>query len=138
MHPLCCMPIDLLTNRSTTLTTSLDEDDRTVPPIGNVGGGVAGLLQKWTNYSKGWRSRWFLLRNGVLSYSKSCRSDNLIAAEVRTIGDVTVSFKRSSSVNDRRSNRRQSVGVVHLKVCRFCRVRWRYRGLRCTRWKLEF
>jgi len=29
-----------------------------------------GQLQKWTNYMKGYRSRWFLLQNGFLSYYK--------------------------------------------------------------------
>ncbi|KAM1064607.1 hypothetical protein EV1_028352 [Malus domestica] len=31
---------------------------------------VVGVLHKWTNYSRGWRSRCFLPQNGVLSYSK--------------------------------------------------------------------
>jgi len=29
-----------------------------------------GRLMKWTNYIKGYRSRWFLLQNGFLSYYK--------------------------------------------------------------------
>ena len=29
-----------------------------------------GELLKWTNYMKGYRSRWFLLQNGFLSYYK--------------------------------------------------------------------
>jgi len=29
-----------------------------------------GQLLKWTNYMKGYRSRWFLLQNGFLSYYK--------------------------------------------------------------------
>jgi oxysterol-binding protein 1 len=31
---------------------------------------VEGALHKWTNYGRGWRGRWFSLRDGVLSYSK--------------------------------------------------------------------
>ncbi|GAA6017217.1 hypothetical protein JCM11491_001856 [Sporobolomyces phaffii] len=44
------------------------------------GGGLAslgkppamrGYLSKWTNMARGWRSRWFVLDNGVLSYYRS-------------------------------------------------------------------
>ncbi|CAN6338166.1 unnamed protein product [Urochloa humidicola] len=31
---------------------------------------VAGVLHKWVNYGKGWRSRYFVLEDGVLSYYK--------------------------------------------------------------------
>ncbi|KAJ1952195.1 hypothetical protein GGI12_006308, partial [Dipsacomyces acuminosporus] len=30
----------------------------------------SGQLHKWTNYASGWKSRWFELENGVLSYYK--------------------------------------------------------------------
>lgn len=29
-----------------------------------------GVLYKWVNYGKGWRARWFVLEDGVLSYYK--------------------------------------------------------------------
>ncbi|KAJ6807576.1 oxysterol-binding protein-related protein 2A-like isoform X1 [Iris pallida] len=32
---------------------------------------VAGFLYKWTNYCKGWRPRWFSLRSGVVSYTRT-------------------------------------------------------------------
>jgi hypothetical protein len=32
---------------------------------GGVSGRVAGILYKWVNYGKGWRSRWFALEDGV-------------------------------------------------------------------------
>ena len=32
---------------------------------------MKGYLKKWTNYTKGYRSRWFVLENGVLSYYKN-------------------------------------------------------------------
>ncbi|CAK7328549.1 unnamed protein product [Dovyalis caffra] len=32
--------------------------------------GISGILQKWVNYGRGWRSRFFLLNDGVLSYYK--------------------------------------------------------------------
>lgn len=31
---------------------------------------VAGILYKWVNYGKGWRPRWFALKEGVFSYYK--------------------------------------------------------------------
>ncbi|XWS63757.1 hypothetical protein CRYUN_Cryun06bG0129300 [Craigia yunnanensis] len=42
------------------------------PIIGEVTAvhGVAGILYKWVNYGRGWRSRWFVLEDGVLSYYK--------------------------------------------------------------------
>ncbi|CAD5125395.1 DgyrCDS13630 [Dimorphilus gyrociliatus] len=52
----------------------------------------AGYLQKWTNYIKGYQKRWFVLKNGLLSYyrspdevDQSCRGKiNLKTAEIRT------------------------------------------------------
>lgn len=32
---------------------------------------LKGFLSKWVNYRSGWRTRWFVLENGVLSYCKS-------------------------------------------------------------------
>ncbi|GAA5952324.1 hypothetical protein JCM21900_003782 [Sporobolomyces salmonicolor] len=32
---------------------------------------MRGYLSKWTNMARGWRSRWFVLENGVLSYYRS-------------------------------------------------------------------
>ncbi|PIA27181.1 hypothetical protein AQUCO_08200003v1 [Aquilegia coerulea] len=32
--------------------------------------GICGILHKWVNYGKGWRPRWFVLQDGVLSYYK--------------------------------------------------------------------
>jgi hypothetical protein len=29
---------------------------------------LKGFLSKWVNYRSGWRTRWFVLENGVLSY----------------------------------------------------------------------
>ncbi|KAJ6349197.1 hypothetical protein OIU77_006726 [Salix suchowensis] len=32
---------------------------------------ISGILQKWVNYGRGWRPRFFLLNDGVLSYFKT-------------------------------------------------------------------
>jgi hypothetical protein len=31
---------------------------------------MKGYLKKWTNYTSGWKLRWFVLEEGVLSYYK--------------------------------------------------------------------
>ena len=31
---------------------------------------MKGYLKKWTNYTGGWKLRWFVLEEGVLSYYK--------------------------------------------------------------------
>nr|CAB3480028.1 unnamed protein product [Digitaria exilis] len=71
---------------------------------------VEGVLQKWTNYGRGWRERWFTLRDGVLYYSK-IRDDAGAAAavedgEVRLIGSRIGGSRR----------REKPAGVVSLKV----------------------
>lgn len=34
---------------------------------------MRGFLSKWVNYRSGWRTRWFVLENGVLSYCECPR-----------------------------------------------------------------
>jgi hypothetical protein len=87
-----------------------------VPGSGSVA--VAGVLHKWTNYGRGWRERWFSLRDGVLSYSK-IRSDAGAGAaaeggiaedgEVRLIGGASARI-----AGDRRPEK--PAGIVCLKV----------------------
>jgi hypothetical protein len=31
---------------------------------------LKGFLSKWVNYKSGWRTRWFVLENGALSYCR--------------------------------------------------------------------
>ncbi|KAJ0250247.1 Oxysterol-binding protein-related protein 2B [Hirschfeldia incana] len=87
------------------------------------GRSVAGILHKWTNYGKGWRSRWFLLRDGVLSYSKIRRPENVNmlspSDDVRLIGDnSTDRLSRMYSCSGRGGRRKhhKTIGIVHLKV----------------------
>jgi hypothetical protein len=73
---------------------------------------VEGVLHKWTNYGRGWRERWFSLRDGVLSYSKiragahGAGPPNGDAAEVRLIGARIGGELRTD----------KPAGVVYLKV----------------------
>lgn len=51
----------------------------------------AGFLQKWTNYIKGYRNRWFVLdSNGILSYYRLVFLSTLDGAEFH---DQLSSFK---------------------------------------------
>ncbi|KAL0711987.1 hypothetical protein Bca4012_018965 [Brassica carinata] len=86
------------------------------------GRSVAGILHKWTNYGKGWRSRWFLLRDGILSYSKIRRPENVNllspSDDVRLIGDnSTDRLSRMYSCSGRGGRRKhhKTIGIVHLK-----------------------
>lgn len=89
------------------------------------GRSVAGILHKWTNYGKGWRSRWFLLRDGTLSYSKIRRPENVNllspSDDVRLIGDnSTDRLSRMYSCSGRgRRKHHKTIGIVHLKVYAF-------------------
>lgn len=114
MHPLCCLPLEntVIGNQSPEISTS-----------GGIAGSesstcFAGVLYKWTNYSKGWRSRWFVLRHGVLSYSKLHRLENFATlpendVSVSLIGDVS-SARLVSAGSTRRKNTES--GIIHLKV----------------------
>ncbi|XP_021738127.1 oxysterol-binding protein-related protein 2B-like isoform X2 [Chenopodium quinoa] len=86
---------------------------------------VAGALFKWTNYSKGWRSRWFLLRgDGLLSYCKILSPQSLnslsssLGDDVTVIGDLTSPrLIRLDSCGRKKDSKKNS--VVHLKVSSF-------------------
>lgn len=123
MHPLCCITLENFSggigdqspeevtslSRSRSLPVSLpafSNNNNTLQISGSITR-VAGVLYKWTNYGKGWRSRWFVLRDGVLSYSKiSFQSPD---DDVRLIGQI--STNRLS-----RRKRQKTGGIVHLKV----------------------
>ncbi|MFS7941577.1 putative oxysterol-binding protein [Helianthus anomalus] len=129
MHPLCCISLEtpaagdhspyLKTNLSTPSCTPVESKFH-ANAVGMTSSGsescsgdktFAGVLYKWTNYGKGWRSRWFLLRNGVISYSKILHPESLsVSNDVRLIGDV---------FSGRRSRRHKQQKTVHLKVSSF-------------------
>lgn len=92
-----------------------------------VGNGISGILYKWVNYGKGWRPRWFVLQDGVLSYYKIHGPDKIFLNQetekgVKVIGEE--SLKRISRPNHQRNafsssssqKIRKPVGEVHLKV----------------------
>ncbi|CAA7043492.1 unnamed protein product [Microthlaspi erraticum] len=136
LHPLCCItlesphgindnkssePVTNLTRSRSLPATSfaLGSGRRKVNSLGSESETVAGILYKWTNFGKGWRSRWFLLRNGILSYSKIRRPENLNllspSDDVRLIGNISADrLTRMDSCSGRRKQQK-TVGIVHLK-----------------------
>ncbi|QHO49527.1 hypothetical protein HN51_001448 [Arachis hypogaea] len=149
MHPLCCISLEspgiggggdspeaadaAALSRTRSLPASF-----AAAGGGSDGGGccgpeetVAGVLYKWTNYGKGWRSRWFVLRNGVLSYAKIRWPEylNLLPRldDVHLIGEVSANrlarFDRgaaaASSIRRKSHKPPSSSGVVHLKISSF-------------------
>ncbi|XP_010510258.1 PREDICTED: oxysterol-binding protein-related protein 1A isoform X1 [Camelina sativa] len=90
-----------------------------------AGNSISGILYKWVNYGKGWRRRWFVLQDGVLSYYKIHGPDKIVVVREtekgsRVIGDEST---RMISRNNRHAGssanhqlRRKPFGEVHLKV----------------------
>lgn len=79
---------------------------------------VAGILYKWVNFGKGWRPRWFVLNDGVLSYYKVHGPNKITLSEEkhqisRIIGDESQKLMRKQR-NIHRP--RKSFGEVHLQV----------------------
>ncbi|XP_043703769.1 oxysterol-binding protein-related protein 1D-like [Telopea speciosissima] len=91
---------------------------------GVVNGSVAGILHKWVNYGKGWRSRWFVLEDGVLSYYKVHGPDKISVSPVRekgakVIGEDSLRYmqKANCGSGSRRSVKQwKPFGKIHLKV----------------------
>ncbi|KAL3368548.1 hypothetical protein AABB24_009418 [Solanum stoloniferum] len=85
---------------------------------------VAGVLYKWVNYGKGWRARWFVLEDGVLSYYKVHGPDKIAMSPgkekgLKVIGDESWRYMRKANVNNNRlngSNKWKPFGEIHLKV----------------------
>ncbi|MED6193746.1 Oxysterol-binding protein- protein 2A, variant 2 [Stylosanthes scabra] len=145
MHPLCCISLESPGiggggDSPEAVDAAALSRTRSLPAsFAAAGGGsdggpeetVAGVLYKWTNYGKGWRSRWFVLRNGVLSYAKIRWPEylNLLPPldDVRLIGEVSANrlarFDRdaaaASSIRRKSHKPPSSSGVVHLKISSF-------------------
>lgn len=90
-----------------------------------VGNGISGVLYKWVNYGKGWRPRWFVLQDGVLSYYKIHGPDKIIVSEetergCKVIGEESIRIiskrRHEKETTSHRHLNRKPFGEVHLKV----------------------
>ncbi|KAL8162395.1 hypothetical protein V2J09_013884 [Rumex salicifolius] len=85
-----------------------------------VGNGICGILNKWVNYGKGWRPRWFVLQDGVLSYYKIHGPDKIAICQesekgFKVIGEESMRrIARQKTKNSRL--RRKPFGEIHLKI----------------------
>jgi hypothetical protein len=90
---------------------------------------VAGILYKWVNYGKGWRPRWFALKDGVFSYykvhghGKATLNDNRFK-NFRIIGEETQKLTKKSHkplhphmhLHSVDPSQFRASGEIHLKV----------------------
>ncbi|XP_022773205.1 oxysterol-binding protein-related protein 1C-like isoform X2 [Durio zibethinus] len=88
-----------------------------------VGNGISGVLYKWVNYGRGWRPRWFVLQDGVLSYYKIHGPDRIVVSQEtekgsKVIGEESLRIisRHRNSMSHHSLTRRKPFGEVHLKV----------------------
>ncbi|XVF36850.1 hypothetical protein REPUB_Repub19eG0094000 [Reevesia pubescens] len=88
-----------------------------------VGNGISGVLYKWVNYGRGWRPRWFVLQDGVLSYYKIHGPDKIVVSQEtekgsKVIGEESLRLisRHRNSIFHHPATRRKPFGEVHLKV----------------------
>ncbi|KAF3776544.1 Oxysterol-binding protein-related protein 1C [Nymphaea thermarum] len=100
-----------------------------------VGNGISGILQKWVNYGKGWRPRWFVLQDGVVSYYKIHGPDKIQVNQETVKGSKVIGeesqrwmckqkngnnhhhhhHQNNHSQNGDWQSRRKPIGEIHLK-----------------------
>lgn len=130
------VPLGILGNNNN--NQSQNHHSREVKINDIVGNGISGILYKWVNYGKGWRPRWFVLQDGVLSYYKIHGPDKIVVNQEtekgsRVIGEESLrrisrphnnshhhhhNHHRNGSIGSW-AKRRKPVGEVHLKVSPF-------------------
>ncbi|KAL9259901.1 Oxysterol-binding protein-related protein [Drosera capensis] len=129
MHTLCCISLytpslfgggeDDDPNATTTMTTTARADTEDCRALVVA---AAGVVYKWTNYSKGWRPRWFVLRHdGIISYSRipSPVENVNLGLSGRLIGEAARAVSRMDSCGGGIRKNRRGRAVVNLKVSWF-------------------
>ena len=96
---------------------------------------LAGILYKWVNFGKGWRPRWFVLKDGVFSYYKVHGPDKITFAPDRPIGGLRIVGDHSIRYFKKHCNATADEpkisGELHLQV------RWvLFENLLSQSWKL--
>ncbi|XP_022636392.1 oxysterol-binding protein-related protein 1C isoform X2 [Vigna radiata var. radiata] len=86
-----------------------------------VGNGISGILYKWVNYGKGWRPRWFVLQDGVLSYYKIHGPDKIVVNPETEKGSMVIGEESMRRITRNRNSYpcqhvRKPFGEIHLKV----------------------
>ncbi|KAJ4964760.1 hypothetical protein NE237_016609 [Protea cynaroides] len=85
-----------------------------------VGNCICGILYKWVNYGKGWKSRWFVLQGGVLSYYKIHGPDKFVFNQLTEKGSKIIGEESLRQVNRPKNGQSQlcgkPLGEIHLKV----------------------
>uniref|UniRef100_A0A1J3FDV1 Oxysterol-binding protein-related protein 1A n=4 Tax=Noccaea caerulescens TaxID=107243 RepID=A0A1J3FDV1_NOCCA len=107
--------------RVLTLPTAAREAPVDVKTNDIAGNAIAGILYKWVNYGKGWRPRWFVLQDGVLSYYKVHGPDKILVSREtekgsKVIGDESTRMISRNNRHATHQPRRKPFGEVHLKV----------------------
>ncbi|VAI15209.1 unnamed protein product [Triticum turgidum subsp. durum] len=127
MNPLCCIApvsVDYAADHhhqprsvaaATLSATPEAAPPQPTPPV------VSGVLHKWVNYGKGWRSRWFVLEDGVLSYYKlrdgggESGESSASTAAARVIGEGDA-LRRAREDAAAAGKQWKPFGDIHLKV----------------------
>ncbi|XP_043705131.1 oxysterol-binding protein-related protein 1C [Telopea speciosissima] len=119
-YQCCVLPsMELLSKISSNPHQLSDHRDslKTIDIIGKV---ICGILYKWVNYGKGWRPRWLVLQDGVLSYYKIHGPDKIFVNQETENGSKIIgeeSLRQISRPKNGQSQlRRKPSGVIHLKV----------------------
>ncbi|RLN29158.1 oxysterol-binding protein-related protein 1D isoform X2 [Panicum miliaceum] len=134
MNPLCCIAPVSLEHAADHLHHHQQPSPRilaaaTPPPppqpaaAAAPAAAVAGVLHKWVNYGKGWRSRYFVLEDGVLSYYKLRGGGGVVGgageaaafAAARVIGEGGA-LRRAREEAAVAGKQWRPFGEVHLKV----------------------
>ncbi|KAI8531261.1 hypothetical protein RHMOL_Rhmol11G0122900 [Rhododendron molle] len=94
----------------------LSGDQREVKINDLVGSGISGVLYKWVNYGKGWRPRWFVLQDGVLSYYKIHGPDKIVVSLETEKGSRVIGEDSLRRISRRKTGgtqlRRNPIGEV--------------------------
>ncbi|KAK4779638.1 hypothetical protein SAY87_015744 [Trapa incisa] len=100
---------------------TLGEGSRDGKVFGGTCGSPGGILYKWVNYGKGWRARWFMLEDGVLSFYKVHGPDKIVMSPVteksiKVIGEESLKYVRKANWKINGRKQCKPIGEVHLKV----------------------